>query len=170
MLEAWKAGKGTADLQSGEPQIHVADTDWSSGRALKGYEVAAPPEQRGGHWRVPAVLVLSGANRPDERRPAAYAVTLEPAITVLRADDVRAQLQSLPPFPAIRTRRFGLQPIQQRETELLGARDVFRRYLWRALKRIARQVIILRPVHQRHIPGVSARDKILPVRDATVVE
>jgi hypothetical protein len=87
-LDAWKAGQKPDALQSENPALHVADEDWRAGKALKAYEVAKNPLEAGGHWRVSAVLTLSDGGQSETTKTVAYAVTMEPAITILRADDV----------------------------------------------------------------------------------
>jgi hypothetical protein len=46
------------------------------------------PQEAGGHWRVNALLTLSANGQSEMQKNVAYAVTIEPAITILRADDV----------------------------------------------------------------------------------
>jgi hypothetical protein len=88
-LQAWQSGQTPEDLQSASPAMHVADEDWEAGRTLKAFEPTAEPEERGGHWRVSAVLTLSDAGQAEEQKPVAYAITTEPAITIIRVDDVQ---------------------------------------------------------------------------------
>jgi len=87
-LDAWKAGQNPDDLQACQPALHVADEDWRAGTVLKAYEVAKNPQAAGSHWRVSAVLTLSADGQAETTKNVAYAVTMEPAITILRADDV----------------------------------------------------------------------------------
>ena len=87
-LEAWQAGQNPDELEGESPKIHVADEDWRSGKSLKSFEVQGAPLETGGHWRVRAVLTLTADGHAELKKPVAYAVTLEPAITVLRAVDV----------------------------------------------------------------------------------
>ncbi|MBS0263249.1 MAG: hypothetical protein JSS02_15000 [Planctomycetes bacterium] len=86
-LEAWQSGLKPDQLQQESPQIHVADEDWRAGQSLKSFAVQGAPLEAGGHWRVQAQLVLSADGKSETRKSVAYAVTLEPEITVLRADD-----------------------------------------------------------------------------------
>ena len=88
-LEAWQGGQTPGDLQSASPAMHVADEDWEAGKTLKAFAASAEPEERGGHWRVSAVLTLAGADQAEEQKPVAYAVTIEPAISIIRVDDVQ---------------------------------------------------------------------------------
>jgi hypothetical protein len=87
-LDAWKAGQKPDDLRSEQPAVYVADEDWRAGTALKAYQVTGIPLEAGGHWRVSARLTLSAGGHSDLQKNVAYAVTMEPAITILRADDV----------------------------------------------------------------------------------
>jgi hypothetical protein len=86
-LETWKSGGKPEQLQSAKPAIRIADEDWDAGRQLKSYDFSEPPIKNGGHWRVAAVLSVS-VEGAEERRRVAYAVTLEPSVSVVRADDV----------------------------------------------------------------------------------
>jgi hypothetical protein len=88
-LQAWQDGQTPEDLQGASPAIHLADEDWEAGKTLKAFQASAEPEDRGGHWRVSAVLTLSDASQAEEQKPVAYAVTTEPAITIIRVDDVQ---------------------------------------------------------------------------------
>jgi hypothetical protein len=85
-LDAWKAGQKPDALQASQPALHIADEDWRAGNVLKAYEVAKNPQAAGSHWRVSAVLTLSADGQPETTKNVAYAVTMEPAITILRAD------------------------------------------------------------------------------------
>jgi hypothetical protein len=87
-LDAWKAGEKPDKLRSETPKIIVADEDWQSGSALKAYQVTGTPLEAGGHWRVSALLTLSANGKSETQKNVAYAVTMEPEITILRADDV----------------------------------------------------------------------------------
>jgi hypothetical protein len=87
-LGAWQSGQTPEDLQGASPAMHIADADWKAGKALKAFEASAEPEERGGHWRVSAVLTLSDGGKAEEHKPVAYAVTTEPAISIIRVDDV----------------------------------------------------------------------------------
>lgn len=86
-LDAWQAGQKPDELRNEQPAVYVADHDWQSGQALKAYQVIGAPEEVGGHWRVSAQLTLVVDGRSEIQKSVAYAVTVEPAITVLRADD-----------------------------------------------------------------------------------
>ncbi|MSR56267.1 MAG: hypothetical protein EXS05_01160 [Planctomycetaceae bacterium] len=87
-LDAWKAGKQPDQLKSETPSIHVADEDWQAGKALKGYQMSGAPQKNGGNWRVNAVLTVSDEGQSEQQKTVAYDVTMQPAITVLRAFDV----------------------------------------------------------------------------------
>ena len=89
---------------------------------------------------------------------------------VLRADNIGPQPQALPTRAAVGPWGGGLQPVEQRKAELLRALEVPRRVLGRALERISQQIIILRPVHERRVAGVSALGEILPVHDLSVMK
>jgi hypothetical protein len=88
VLEAWQSGQTPEDLLDGCPAMHINDEDWDAGKALKAFAAAEPPVERGGHWRVSALLTLSAAGTADVQKAVAYAVTTEPAITIIRVDDV----------------------------------------------------------------------------------
>jgi hypothetical protein len=87
-LDVWQAGHKPDSLKQEQPVVHVADEDWQAGKTLKGYEVTGEPQEAGGHWRVSALLTLWADGESESKKNVAYAVTLEPAITILRADDV----------------------------------------------------------------------------------
>lgn len=87
-LDAWKAGQKPDDLKNEKPAVYVADEDWQAGSTLKAYEVTGTPMETGGHWRVSVLLTLSANGQPEMQKDVAYAVTLAPAVTVLRADDI----------------------------------------------------------------------------------
>jgi hypothetical protein len=87
-LDAWHAGQGPDELRGENPAVHVADEDWQAGKKLKAYQVTGTPLEAGGHWRISAVLTLSADGQSETRKNVAYAVTMEPAVTILRADDV----------------------------------------------------------------------------------
>lgn len=85
-LEAWKSGKKPADLKNENPVMHIGDEDWQAGKTLKAFTANEEPVEQGGHWRVSAVLTLA-ADGSEEQKQVAYAVTTEPAITVIRLED-----------------------------------------------------------------------------------
>jgi hypothetical protein len=87
-LDAWKSGQKSDQLQSGKPVVYVADEDWRAGATLKAYQLSGAPEQRGGHWRVPAVLTVVPVGKPEEQKSVAFAVTMGASINIARADDV----------------------------------------------------------------------------------
>ena len=87
VLDAWKQGEGTSNFAKRTPPWVVADEDWDSGVKLLEYEIGEPIAF-GGHWRVPAKIRLNSEKRGDHQRQVAYAVTLQPAVSVIRADDV----------------------------------------------------------------------------------
>jgi len=84
VLDAWKAGKKPADLQGGSPPLRAGDHDWEAGTALSAYEMPESPVREGGHWRVPVVLTLVKEGKSPERKVAAYSVTFEPSLAVVR--------------------------------------------------------------------------------------
>ncbi|MFN0051293.1 MAG: hypothetical protein ACKV0T_03830 [Planctomycetales bacterium] len=87
-LDAWKAGKKPDELRSEKPAVNIADQDWQAGLALKEYQVSGSPVKYGGNWRVSAVLTLTDERQSALQKQVAYDVTIQPAITILRADDV----------------------------------------------------------------------------------
>ncbi|HBH54400.1 MAG TPA: hypothetical protein DDY91_21150 [Planctomycetaceae bacterium] len=87
MLEAWKDGKSLADYaKSSEPPIVVADEDWAAGATLKSFQMGTPM-QYGGLWRIPVKVVVAHPDRGERERDFAYGVTLQPKISIIRADD-----------------------------------------------------------------------------------
>ncbi|OQB94286.1 MAG: hypothetical protein BWX84_00272 [Verrucomicrobia bacterium ADurb.Bin118] len=88
--------------------------------------------------------------------------------TILRAEEIRAQPQPLPAGAAIRSRRLGLQPVEQRETQLFGAREMSGRLRLRHLAKIAEPIIILWPVYQRDVARIRAGNKQRLVRQAPI--
>lgn len=87
-LDAWKAGQKPDELRSENPAVYVADEDWQAGTALKAYQVTGTPMEAGGHWRVSALLTLSANGQSETQKNVTYAVTMAPAVTVLRYDDI----------------------------------------------------------------------------------
>ena len=85
-LDAWKAGKKPDTLKEATPALIVGDDDWRSGKALKEYQIHGTPHEAGGHWRVNAVLTVADG-QDESQKSVYYAVTMEPAITIVRADD-----------------------------------------------------------------------------------
>ncbi|MBI5760291.1 MAG: hypothetical protein HZA46_17385 [Planctomycetales bacterium] len=90
-LDAWKSGQKSDQLQSGKPVVYVADEDWRAGATLKAYQLSGAPEQRGGHWRVSAVLTVAAVGKPEAQKPVAFAVTMGSSINITRVDDVEAE-------------------------------------------------------------------------------
>ncbi len=88
--------------------------------------------------------------------------------SVLGADHVRTEPQSWPTGPAIGARDLGLQPVQQRQTELFGAVDVGRLLVRIDAHEVAQQVIVLRPVDQADVRAVGAGFKVLLVGDPAI--
>jgi len=88
VLEAWKAGQTPEDLQNGSPVMYVSDVDWKDGASLKSYELSESPVEHGGEWRVTTLLTLMSAGKTEERRRAVYSVTIEPAIAIIRSDEL----------------------------------------------------------------------------------
>jgi hypothetical protein len=86
-LDSWKAGFDPAALQEESPAIHIADEDWQAGAILKEYKFTGNAVKYGGTWRVPALLTLSDGGESTSEKKAAYEVTMDPAITILRADE-----------------------------------------------------------------------------------
>jgi hypothetical protein len=87
MFDAWKSGQKPDDFQNSKtPKLIVSDEDWSAGAELKSFELGAPI-QNGGNWRVPAVVTLVTKQRGERKHTVAYAVTLKPAVSIIRADD-----------------------------------------------------------------------------------
>jgi len=87
VLDSWKSGMKPAELLTDDPAVHVADQDWQAGAVLKEYAIVGPAVKFGGTWRVPATLTLSAPDRPEMKKKAAYEVTMDPAITILRSDE-----------------------------------------------------------------------------------
>lgn len=87
VFEGWKQGQTTKSFAEQTPPWIVADEDWDAGAKLLEFEIAEPIAF-GGHWRVPAKLKLNSEKRGEHLRQVAYAVTLQPAVSVIRADDV----------------------------------------------------------------------------------
>lgn len=87
VFEAWKQGQPATSFAQQTPPWIVSDEDWSAGAKLLEFEIAEPIAF-GGHWRVPAKIRLSTEKQGERQRQVAYAVTLQPAVSVIRADDV----------------------------------------------------------------------------------
>ncbi len=86
VLKEWKDGKKAADLKDSDPSMIVRDEDWEAGAVLKSYTVNKSPREEGGGWRVEATITVLGTGLPTSPHLAAYTVTLEPVITVMRMD------------------------------------------------------------------------------------
>lgn len=86
-LDSWKAGMKPEELLTEDPKVHVADQDWQAGTVLKDYAFAGNAIKFGGTWRVPAVLTLSSPDQSEMKKKAAYEITMDPAITILRSDE-----------------------------------------------------------------------------------
>ena len=85
---------------------------------------------------------------------------------VVRAHDLRTQLQPLPPSLAVRPRRVGLHPVKQRKTEILGPLQVpFGGFAVVAVD-VAEPVIVLRPVHETDI--ADAAGEVRRVEDSPI--
>jgi len=87
VCEAWKDGQTTKSFSQQTPPWVVADEDWDGGAKLIEFEIGEPIAF-GGHWRVLAKLKLNSEKRGEHSRNVAYAVTLQPAVSIIRADDV----------------------------------------------------------------------------------
>jgi len=87
VCEAWKDGQTTKSFSQQTPSWVVADEDWDGGAKLIDFEIGEPIAF-GGHWRVLAKLKLNSETRGEHSRNVAYAVTLQPAVSIIRADDV----------------------------------------------------------------------------------
>src|SRR5579864_2536798 len=83
--------------------------------------------------------------------------------SIFGPDDVRTQPQTGPPLPAIRPGNLSLQPVKQRQAELLRSMDMMRRLVATHFANISQPVVVLRPIHQRDVAGVSPRNVIPPV-------
>jgi hypothetical protein len=85
-LEAWKAGGAMDELPKSTPKIYMADEDWRAGRRLADYAIDEEPVLNGSHWRVFAKLTLLKKSQLDKPQRVCYAVTLGPAVSILRSD------------------------------------------------------------------------------------
>ena len=90
--------------------------------------------------------------------------------SILRIHNVRTQPQAFPARAAVRTRTLRLQPVEPGKTQLFRAVEVPGRLVGRDVEKIAEHVIVLRPVHERDIARVGARDEIRAVDDPAVTE
>ena len=88
--------------------------------------------------------------------------------TVFGADDIGAEAEALPTRAAVGARSFGLQPVEQRETELFARSEVARGFGRGHLKQIAQHVVVLRPVHERGVASVGAGNEIRAINDAAI--
>src|SRR5690606_10042945 len=68
----------------------------------------------------------------------------------------------------IRTRSFGLQPVEERQVELTGAFHGFPELLLAYVDQVTQHVVVLRPVYERHIGGDGARFEIVSVHNSPV--
>src|SRR5690606_29372998 len=80
--------------------------------------------------------------------------------SIVGAGKIAAKPESFPAGAAVRTRRFGLHPIQERETKLLGAVQMRQSFLRLIAMNIAEPVVVLRPIDQRDIAFVSAGGEV----------
>ena len=86
VLDAWKAGKTSGDLKSGEPVVFARDEDWDAGRKLADYEILEEPVQNGGEWRVLASLSVVGNQGRTSPTRVYYSVTPGSPASVVRSD------------------------------------------------------------------------------------
>jgi hypothetical protein len=104
-LDAWKSGQKSDQLQSRKPVVYVADEDWRAGATLKGFQLSGAPEQRGGHWRITAVLIVVPIGKPEVQKPVAFAVTMGSSINITRVDDVETETDGVAISPSgVKTR------------------------------------------------------------------
>jgi hypothetical protein len=85
-LDAWAAGKSTADLRDQEPPLYVSDPDWEAGRALQAYELSDQESFDGQALRTAAKLSFAG-DRRAKSVAAKYTVGTTPVLTVVRVMD-----------------------------------------------------------------------------------
>ena len=87
---------------------------------------------------------------------------------ILCADQIAAKPQPRKTLASIRPGDFGLQPIEEREAQLLGLVDVLLFFLRRDADQIAQHIIVLRPVDETDAAGIGARLEILRIGDPAI--
>ena len=112
-----------------------------------------------------AMLLEHGRHGPDAPRLAHIGVLGD---AIFGADDVAAEPEFAPAGLAVRAWGLGLEPVEQRQAQLLRRIDMAAPVLVGDPDEIAAHVIVLRPVHRREIARVRAGQEVRAVRDAPV--
>src|SRR5690606_727812 len=89
--------------------------------------------------------------------------------SVFRSHNITPKAKTRPPLSTVRAGRLCLQPVEQRQTELFRSIYMFLEFLLRNIDDTAQHIIVLRPVNDRDITGVSSRLKVVPVYYTTVI-
>ena len=100
------------------------------------------------------VLLQHGELRLDAAALADVRIFRQP---VRRADDIGPQPQTFPARVAVRARRFGLQPVNERQAQLLRALKLLFSFGVAHIADQAEGIIILRPVHERQVAAIKSR-------------
>src|SRR5439155_4482619 len=111
------------------------------------------------------MLLQNGKLRLDAPR---FANVWELGQTVLGAHDIATESQAFPAGAPVRPRRLGLDPVEERQAQLLGLHEMPCRFLFRDIDQTAEPVIVLRPVHQANVARKAALGKVMVVEDATI--
>jgi hypothetical protein len=86
VLDAWQRGDRPEALRTASPAVHVNDPDWSAGRRLTRYQIAADGVRSGVDLRYTVRLTLAGPRGQAVRKDTAYVVGTSPVLTVVRND------------------------------------------------------------------------------------
>jgi hypothetical protein len=89
---------------------------------------------------------------------------------VLGADDVGAESEALPADPAVGPGTRGLQPIEQRQAELLRAFNVTGGARRIDSDQRPPHVVVLGPVHERDVAGERVRFEVPAIENAAIAE
>ena len=112
------------------------------------------------------VLFEDGEDGPDSPRLADVRELGQP---VLGADKIAPQAQPGPAGAAVGAGCFGLEPVEQRQAELLGPVGMALAFFRGAPDEIAQEVIVLGPVDKADVGRVGARGKVVAIGDAAIL-
>ena len=84
VLEAWKAGVASQELQIRSPKIVVQDMSWLGGAKLKEFEILDGAKRIDANLHCPVRLHLSTPEGKESQQEVVYVVGTDPVITVFR--------------------------------------------------------------------------------------
>lgn len=84
VMDSWKAGRTTEELQKGSPSIVVQDFDWMGGAKLISYEVVGEGKPMDANLMTRVKLKLRAPDGKESEKTVTYLVGTGPALTVFR--------------------------------------------------------------------------------------